>query len=171
MVNHVRTLLLNESHLTQGVPGWCIDARFSKIDLKKSVAEFCSVLFSGLNSVQSRAKRVDCVIPFVYAPEFSSFISGLDPRVTVPTFPDVRTGTVPSFYKAITGDTFAFVDECLSSFSSSMLFQHTGDVDVDSKLDGLYTIKAESKETSKKFSACMVAVVLLLDLEYRNTQA
>ena len=171
MVNHVRTLLLNEGSATSGAPDWLVDQGFSKLNLTGALRDVYDIMFEGVSSVDGKVKRVDEIVPFVFAPEMSGFISKLDGRVTVPTSPEVSSYTVASFYRTMTGGDFAFVDACLSSFSSHILFQHSGDIDVDSMLDELYVIKANSQETAKKFSACAVAVVLLMDLEYRRTQS
>jgi len=171
MVNHVRTLLLNESAAVPGLPEWVIDGFFISLKLKPYVKRLYDDVFGEGATVDEKVHAVDILMPFVMEPEFSSFISGIDGRMTVDDRPKVSTGSVFSFYKNINPGSSDMVSRVLSSTNSTMVFQHVGDADVDSKLDGLYLIRTGSKESSKAFSSCIVALVVLLDFEYRRTVA
>lgn len=174
MINHIRTLLLNESAVsTFGVPGmWLVDHSFEKIDMSGPAFNLHESLFGEAATVEDRVKRVDQLMPFVLDPEFDGYFCMFDRRMTVSSDMDrVRTGTVYDFYRTMRTPFSNRVDEIVNSQYSALSFQHTGDVAVDAALDELYKIYTKGFESSKRLSACVYSIVLKYDLAYRRRDA
>lgn len=174
MINHIRTLLLNESATsTFGVDGiWLVDHSFEKLDMSGPALNLHEALFSGASTTEERVKRVDQLMPFVLDPEFSGYFGMFDTRMTVLQDTErVKTGTVYDFYRTMRVPFSNKVGEIVNNQYSALVFQHTKDVSVDSSLDELYKIYAKGFESSKRLSACLYAIILKYDLMYRKRGA
>lgn len=171
MINHIRTLLLNESAvLTFNMDGmWLIDHSFEKIDMSGPALNLREALFEGTDSLEDRIKRVDQFMPFILDPEFAGYFGMFDGRITVSSDVDRSgVGTVYEFYRTMRTPFSNRIDEIVKSQYAPLVFQHTGDVSVDKALDELYKLYAKGFESSKRLSACLYAIVLKYDLAYRR---
>lgn len=174
MINHVRTLLLNESAVsTLSVEGmWLVDHSFEKIAMSGPAFNLHEALFSGTSTIEDRVKRVDQFMPFLLDPEFSGYFRMFDDRITVLADVDrVKPGTVYDFYRTLRTPFSNRIDEIANSQYAPLVFQHADDVSTDNALDELYKIYAKGFESSKRLSACLYAVVLKYDLAYRKRGA
>ena len=174
MINHIRTLLLNESAVsTFGANGmWLVDHSFEKIQMSGPAFNLHDTLFNGTSALEDRIKRVDQFMPFILDPEFSGYFGMFDGRMTVLSDVDrVKTGTVYDFYRTLRTPFSNRIDEIVNSQYSALVFQHTMDVTTDAALDELYKIYAKGFESSKRLSACLYAIVLKYDLAYRRRGA
>ena len=81
MVNHVRTLLLNESQSSLSAMGldygrpWYVSPSFSSVEIPKNLERIHKALFIGSFTVEERADRVDAVMSLLHSVDMSGFLS------------------------------------------------------------------------------------------------
>ena len=173
MVNHIRTLLFNENSVnaeSAGAP--YVDPSFVPLTLSGTLYNCVHVLFDGDADLLSKMKKVDFCMSCMLSPEFTKYFEMFDTRVSSEKDERiVRHSTVAEFYEKLDAsfDT-GIVERALSSSYTQFLFQHVGDVAVDDKLDGLYTLYLNSFETWKRFTAFLYAVVIKLDFQYEASK-
>ena len=164
MLNHIRTLLLNKSSSFQSE--WYVEPSFNPIKLAKDLLNFSNILFSD----SDRIKVVESVIPFCLDPELNDIVQGLDTRVTVDDS-KISHSSVADFYKSLSDSKNNLILNCITSPTTISLFNYSNN-DTDffiksiKKLKQIYT---RSKETSKRFSASILAYVLNLDRAYNKS--
>lgn len=90
MVNHIRTLLLNETQtslqqagLAYGDP-WLVSPRFSGVEVPHGLLPVHDGIFSGVETLQDRIARVDAVASILAAKDMRRYVDLFDRRVTVP---------------------------------------------------------------------------------------
>ena len=174
MINHARTLLLNRN--SSQVSMWPVDTSFAPLPLSGRMLAFRSLLFEGAETDEAMYERVSWLMPFVLDPEFADTRSLLDWRVTLESdIPnrDIRYGTPFSLYTKLRQEAPTVVSDCVSNFNTPYLFvwdnlPDTGFVDVMKRLKSVY---ADSKETTRRFSACLWAFLLRLEAMRLDTIA
>lgn len=167
MLNHVRTLLLNES--AANVDAWYVDPSFVQINIRgDDMAAFHGLLFYGTNSVMDKERRVSEVMPFALDVEFSDVRSLFDTRVTVASDhadKPVKYSTVFSFYRTLSDESMDTANRCVSSVSTPQLFSWD-DENRDQMTEGvrrMQSVYSGSKELCKRFSACLWAYLIRLE--------
>jgi hypothetical protein len=159
MVNHIRTLLLNEGSSVN--EPWYIDPTFHPVSLSGGALSVRKLIFPDSMSFDEKVGRVGAVMPFAMSAEMSSYRDMFDRRTTVPD--DERAAgasTVRMFYDRMSDASCSFVQDVLSSPDRQLVFQHVGDANTDSVLDGLSDMSSHSFETSKQFSACLYGLLV-----------
>lgn len=174
MVNHVQTLLLNESAATvqSGLDeeeyGY-IDHSFAGVVPDRWVSGIYSFLFDGVDGLDARLARARALERFAYSPEMSWLPDGLDPRRTSRPEPP---SSVFGFYAGMSSDTDpGLVSAALARPDSHLAFTPTGLGLVDGPLESAKAVFESSKEESRKFAALVCAVVLHLHASYERSLA
>lgn len=165
MVNHIRTLLLNKNSSADA--GWYIDPSFNPIKLTGTILKFHDILFSYGDSLST----IEYIMPFLMDVEFKDIVDGLDTRSTVETNIN-EPSSIVSFYKTLSTDNKDTILSCINSGISSSLFSYS-EQDSDffvSSMKKLSSVFNSSKETTKRFSACILAYVLHLDKTYNKSK-
>ena len=175
MVNHIRTLLLNESSFDiaeSGARCWYVDDSFAPAKLSGGLMRAYSSIFVDAGSIDGKIDRINSVMPFVLDPEFDSYVGAFDRRSTVPSDSrPVGPSSIYDFYGTLSNDTPFYVDSVVSSTDMPSVFQSTGDTITDRNLSDLYKRYSYGFETTKRFSACVLAIVFRLDLLNKKSKA
>jgi len=174
MVNHVQTLLLNESAsdvqsaLSPDEYGY-IDKSFTGVVPDRWVSGVYADMFSGVTDIRAKLLRARYFESFAYSPEFSWLPDGLDPRRT--RRPDAPSDVFDFFSDnaSAEADGPSLVPSVLSSPSAHLAFTPTGDGLADRPLEAMKEIFESSPEGVRKFAALVCAVVLHLHASYRRS--
>ena len=159
MVNHIRTLLLNEGSSVN--EPWYIDPSFHPVSLSGGALSVWKIIFPDGMASDRKAKRVGMLMPFVRSAEMSAYRGMFDGRTTVvDDGGPVGTSTVRRFYDMMSDSSDSFVQDVLASPDRQLVFQHVGDANTDSVLDELSNMSRYSFETSKQFSACLYGLLV-----------
>ena len=170
MLNHARTLLLNENS-GYGAP-WHVDPSFVPVPVPGALAPFNALLFADAPDradAPARAASVSAMMPFVLDPEFRVWLRAIDSRTTVPedAAPWPTSRTASSFLARMAPGAPAMVSRCVSSTAASRLFSvPAGEASpFDAAVSELSAAYMAASESAKKFSACLVAYILGMERE------
>jgi hypothetical protein len=167
MINHIQTLLLNESAsvvqtvLPEAEYGY-IDPTFTKVTADANIRGVYEELFSGSSSLSDRLHTVKLALPYFRDPEFANIAPAFDQR----TVAQEKTPTsVFDFYvsSGYEGPKLLPVSRLLSSTMAPMAFLPSGNELLDTLLPGLQDIYSASREDSRRLSALLFAVVIHLE--------
>lgn len=164
MVDHVRTLILNESAAKAGgaTVGWSVPSDYKAVALPSDLAAFYSAMFSGTeDNIELKVLRVEELVPFVADPEFEFAMSIFDSRTAVQ--PRQSPSTVFSFYGTMSGRQMPEVNECIAVANPVFSYPSGLASSFSTYLDGLKQKFLASKETTKRFSACLLAYLIRVE--------
>ena len=82
MVNHIRTLLLNEGSSVN--EPWYIDPTFHPVSLSGGALSVWKLIFPDGMPLEEKVRRIGVVMPFAMSAEMSSYRDMFDSRTTVP---------------------------------------------------------------------------------------
>ena len=162
MLNHARTLLLNESHVAvEAAGGFKTDPTYERVLADGGAERVRSVLFDGSKDVVAKLAVVDAVMPFVLDPEFGAVFRLLDTRTTVPADSPVHgvPGSVSGFHFSMTGS-MDVASRVMSSPVPAGLFTSAGVTYIDGGLSRMGALFHGGFEESKRFTALLYAVIL-----------
>jgi hypothetical protein len=173
MVNHVRTLLLNESQyglLEAGFPygsPWVVSPRFEPVRVPEGLVPVRNAVFSGTDSWESRINRVEAVMSVLGAVDMSPFMSAFDTRSTVTETGCLRSirGLFDRIPSASGGFEQAVID---SARGAPGLFALTGVQSLDEVIPALSFLARGSFEWEMRFSAIVLAYCAQLEKENRR---
>ena len=175
MVNHVRTLLLNETQASLRSAGrpygdpWVVSPSFSAVAVPGRLVPFQDAVFVGASSLQDRISRVDAVMSVISAPDLSEFLGLFDTRSTVSTEP---ISTVSGLYAALPGSSEGFEDAISrGSWAQCGLYAPIGDRRMDGALARLFSIHSSSFECVPRVAAPILAYCVQLEGARRGTNA
>ena len=167
MVNHVRTLLLNETQTSLSEAGlpygspWFTSPRFSGVKVPPGLSRVYSAVFSGCDGLSERIDRVNVVMTMLAAPDMAPFMGLFDTRSTVE--PE-SSGSIRELFDLSTHSSGGFYDSVMQAARSSAgLFAHVGDSSVDESLDKLAGMARGSFESTMKVASVIVALCVQLD--------
>lgn len=154
MVNHVRTLLLNENASSVNDVGGCfpVDRSFSKLNLVGDLAFLHSQMFLGDTGIEQKIRVVNSVFSFVNRVDLRVFFDMLDTRNTEYTRADVE---VP---RSVFTTSFAF----------RTAFKQTGILDLDNAISKLKSIYTGKTDGALGVAAAVVAFVFQLEAVRRK---
>lgn len=169
MVNHVRTLLLNETQASLGAAGypygepWYVSPAFDSVRVPAGLSRFRDAIFFDTQSLDDRIYRVNAVIPFVEAPDLADQYSVLDARSTVP----VASASVSSVREIFDGAKLAsngFEGRViLVAKGSPDLFSSVKDGTLDKAVSDLGKMALGSFESSVRVGASILAYCIQLE--------
>lgn len=169
MVNHIRTLLLNETQASLGSQGfpygfpWYVSPSFLSIDVPERLKPFERSLFGDSPDVDSRINVISAIMPIVHAPDLKEFYEFFDTRSTVSDDTAV-IDSVRSFFGRIESSESSVGAEFISSLKSSYgLFSKTGNVDIDKFVDRLKLLFDGAFESSIKIGSAVLAYCFQLE--------
>ena len=168
MINHIRTLLLNETQTSLSQHGfeygypWLVSPKFSGIRIPDNLVPLRNAIFSGADSIDDRIRRVEAIMSLLGAVDMSEFRSLFDGRSTV-------TGTRQSFSirELFTNSKYAssgFEKTLLDRARSTKgLYASTGRTDSDPALHELSRLAGDSFEWPLRVAAVVFAYCIQLD--------
>lgn len=172
MINHIQTLLLNESAsviqatLPESTYGY-IAPEYQAIALPKNTEPVYALLFSAADNLGAKLHLVQQLLPLFGSPEFSEYASFFDSRVVgKPTPPK----SIFDFYSTTDGSV-AFPIQVVNSKDTPLTFTLSGNSLIDEKLASLYRVFGETTETVKKFTALLFAIVFQLEAVRMKVEA
>ena len=168
MINHVRTLLLNESQhslmdagFPYGVP-WVVSPKFEVVDVPKRISGVRDAIFFGTSSWQSRFDRVNAVMSVLGAVDMSPFLGMFDTRSTVPETEGLSS--VRGLFDKSRESSSGFEQPVIESVRGApTLFAATGIRDVDDALPALSGLARGSFEWETRFSSIVLGYCAQLE--------
>ena len=167
MINHIRTLLLNEtqgslgrSGLPYGVP-WFVSPSFLGVEVPDRLVPFRDALFRGAVGLDGRIDRVNAVMTVLSAPDMSEFVGLFDGRSTVE---NESARTVSDLYRNMRSASGGFDSAVLGgSWTSCGLYSPTGDAKFDRALPRLMSIGCSPFEFVPSVAAPILAYCIQLE--------
>lgn len=171
MINHIQTLLLNESasavtsELDIKNYGY-IDSKFASIPLTPSLRLLYDVIIPE-KSIQTKLNRVKQLLVYTESPEFSKFLPLFDTRVT---YSRDYTQDITNFYNNIPTSTELDMHNCILAGSTSPVFNISDTNRLYPTLRELHELFLKSPETVKRFSALLFAMIIQLHTNYTKVR-
>lgn len=171
MVNHIQTLLLNESasrvisELNLKDYGY-INSKFTSISLPSDIKLVYDSIIPETEP-QLKLNRVKQLLVYTEAPEFSKFLSLFDTRAT---YKRTTVQNIPEFYNNIHSSTELDMNSCILAGSTTSIFNASDTSSFNLVLKELYELYLKSPETVKKFSALLFALIVQLHINYNKAQ-
>ena len=168
MINHVRTLLLNRADREASVAGgWYCDPSFVPVHVPATLVPYASVLFRNSRTTEDRLRNVDALMPYVYSPDLAFALEGIDGRTTEDDGPAYRCGpvSVSGFIGTRSPILDGVVAGAVASPETQAVFAPPPGA-LQSRqacLRRLQSVFSRSQDTSRRFSASLLAYVLQLD--------
>lgn len=168
MVNHIRTLLLNESQATLSTKGmpygepWYVSPKFSGIDIPDRLLPVYRALFLDTDTVDDKAGRIDAVMSLLNAVEMRQFICVFDTRTTVDA--DRASFSIRELFDKSKWSSSGFEERVVdAAMSTPGLFAFTGNKDTDYVLGKLKGLAYGSFEFELKVAAIVLAYCIQLE--------
>lgn len=167
MINHVRTLLLNETQTSLSEAGydygypWYVSPSFSGVDIPNGLLQLNKALFSGCSSLDDRISRVWSIMSLLESVDMEEFLSVFDNRSTVH---DRHSFSIRELFDNSKFSSSGFFNEVLSSLGSAIgLFRHVGNPDFDPVLDKLFDMAHGSFEAPLRVASIILAYCMQLE--------
>lgn len=166
MINHVQTLLLNESAsvvqatLSETEYGY-IDPIFTQVKVDGSIDGIYKELFSGSTVLADKMRLVKLLLPYFHDPEFADTLSAFDQRVA--TREKVPTSIFDFYTSSRENPGPLSISHLLASANAPAAFLPSGDELLDRLLPRLQNVYSTSKEDVRRFSALLFAIVVHLE--------
>ena len=155
MINHIRTLLLNEvvEESEDQEPRFRVDPAFSPVAVKASLAGIRSAYMAVASDLDGRMKVVDGLYKLVSRPDFTEFTRLFDERRT-----PVKDGAeMPESAKDAFGP----------GSSKKTLYGYTGLDQFDGALERLKAISSSSMDGEMRMAANVMAYVIQIEAARR----
>lgn len=169
MVNHVRTLLLNETQASLRAAGyrygepWYVSPSFDSLSVPAGLVPFRTAVFFLTSSLTDRVNRVGAIMPIVKAPDLSGLFSVLDTRETVPENSGTCVSVREIFDKAKLASN-GFEGRILSvAGSSPSLFSRIDDGRLGNAVEDLRKLAMGSFESSVRVGASILAYCMQME--------
>lgn len=168
MVNHARTLLLNETQRSLAAAGhpygypWFVSPSFGGLDVPTELSGMRDAIFYGAESDEDRFSRVDAVMSLLGAVDMAPFMAPFDRRTTV--VGRLESSSIRELFENSRHASHGFEEAVLEAARSARgLFSHIGDPAFDKALDGLSGLARGSFEGELRVAACIAAYCVQLE--------
>lgn len=167
MINHLQTLLLNETQSSLESAGfpygepWLVSPRFATVEVPSGLSRLRDAIFDGTESLSDRINRVFSITPYLEAPDLDVARSYFDRRKTfdLESVHDIR-----SFFNGMKFSSGQFERSVLKAArGTSSLFLDEDDKKTMETLGILSNIARGAFESSLRVGASILAYCVKLD--------
>ena len=172
MVDHVRTLLMNEpASIVDGVVPWHVDPSFRGVRLTPDLAAVHALLFGDNPDLHRKISVVSDLMPFTASPEFEWASSVFDKRKSIDD--RKKASTAFRFYTTMGSSLTSNVVGCLASPACNTLFDgyDSGMSELCGTLKKLKQVFLQSNEVSARFSAILLGYLVRVEMLRRKSLA
>jgi hypothetical protein len=172
MINHIRTLLLNETQASLSEAGlkygepWPVSGSFDKVEIPRGVLPLYRAVFYGCDTLEDRIDRVNAVMSILGAVDMGAFMGLLDTRSTVSA---PGSFSIRELFDASSHGSHGFYDAVLRAAPSCTgLFSSVGSPVIDEALPKLSGMVRGSFESPIRVAAAILAMCIQLDRARRG---